>query len=171
MYTLCGVFRALWKMSLASLVPHTLSHTTGGGRAQWVDASLVYLMSSRAATASRWDTVSRKEKKDKEICVFNVQLRACRSTICFFTVWGHSIFTVRKGIINHIVVVAHHFNPSIWEAEAGGFGSSLPAWSTEGVYRQWKGEEKRNERILFYRIVLESMFWIIIMTHLHQKNG
>jgi hypothetical protein len=28
-------------------------------------------------------------------------------------------------------VVAHAFNPSIWEAEAGRFLSSRPAWSTE----------------------------------------
>jgi hypothetical protein len=28
------------------------------------------------------------------------------------------------------VVVAHAFNPSTWEAEAGGFLSSRPAWST-----------------------------------------
>jgi hypothetical protein len=27
--------------------------------------------------------------------------------------------------------VAHAFNPSTWEAEAGGFLSSRPAWSTE----------------------------------------
>jgi hypothetical protein len=26
-------------------------------------------------------------------------------------------------------VVAHAFNPSTWEAEAGGFLSSRPAWS------------------------------------------
>jgi hypothetical protein len=31
------------------------------------------------------------------------------------------------------VVVAHAFNPSTWEAEAGGFLSSRPAWSTEWV--------------------------------------
>jgi hypothetical protein len=30
-------------------------------------------------------------------------------------------------------VVAHAFNPSTWEAEAGKFLSSRPAWSTEGV--------------------------------------
>ena len=29
------------------------------------------------------------------------------------------------------MVVAHAFNPSTWEAEAGGFLSSRPAWSTE----------------------------------------
>jgi hypothetical protein len=28
-------------------------------------------------------------------------------------------------------VVAHAFNPSTWEAEAGGFLSLGPAWSTE----------------------------------------
>ena len=30
-------------------------------------------------------------------------------------------------------MVAHAFNPSTWEAEAGGFLSSRPACSTEGV--------------------------------------
>jgi hypothetical protein len=30
-------------------------------------------------------------------------------------------------------VVAHAFNPSTPEAEAGGFLSSRPAWSTKGV--------------------------------------
>jgi hypothetical protein len=29
------------------------------------------------------------------------------------------------------VVVAYAFSPSTWEAEAGGFLSSRPAWSTE----------------------------------------
>jgi hypothetical protein len=28
-------------------------------------------------------------------------------------------------------MVAHAFNPSTWEAEAGGFLSSRPAWFTE----------------------------------------
>jgi hypothetical protein len=30
-----------------------------------------------------------------------------------------------------VVVVAHAFNPCSWEAEAGGFLSSRPVWSTE----------------------------------------
>jgi hypothetical protein len=30
-----------------------------------------------------------------------------------------------------VAVVAHAFNPSTWEAEAGGFLSSRPAWSTK----------------------------------------
>jgi hypothetical protein len=30
-----------------------------------------------------------------------------------------------------LALVAHAFNPRTWEAEAGGFLSSRPAWSTE----------------------------------------
>ena len=30
-------------------------------------------------------------------------------------------------------MVAHTFNPSSWEAEAGGFLSLKPAWLTEGL--------------------------------------
>jgi hypothetical protein len=32
-----------------------------------------------------------------------------------------------------LTMVAHAFNPSTWEAEAGRFLSSRPAWSTEWV--------------------------------------
>jgi hypothetical protein len=31
----------------------------------------------------------------------------------------------------HWAVVVYTFNPNTWEAEAGGFLSSRPAWSTE----------------------------------------
>ena len=33
-------------------------------------------------------------------------------------------------------MVVHTFNPSSWEAEAGGFLSSRPAWSTKWVLGQ-----------------------------------
>jgi hypothetical protein len=33
--------------------------------------------------------------------------------------------------ISELGVVAHAFNPCTWEAEAGGFLSSRPAWSTK----------------------------------------
>jgi hypothetical protein len=33
--------------------------------------------------------------------------------------------------INKLGVVAHAFDPSTWEAEAGGSLSSRPAWSTK----------------------------------------
>jgi hypothetical protein len=38
--------------------------------------------------------------------------------------------TNKQNIIGWPVVV-HAFDPSTWEAEAGGFLSSRPAWSTE----------------------------------------
>jgi hypothetical protein len=37
---------------------------------------------------------------------------------------------IKNGVQSQ-VVVAHTFNPSTWEAEAGGFLSSRPAWSTK----------------------------------------
>jgi hypothetical protein len=40
------------------------------------------------------------------------------------------LMTAKKGL-GIPVVVAHAFNPSTWEAEAGGFLSLRPAWSTE----------------------------------------
>ena len=46
-------------------------------------------------------------------------------------------------------VVEHAFNPSTWEAEAGGFLSSKPAWSTEwvpgqpGLYRETLSQKKK----------------------------
>jgi hypothetical protein len=35
-----------------------------------------------------------------------------------------------------LAVVADTFNPRIWKAEAGGYPSSRPAWSTKWVPRQ-----------------------------------
>jgi hypothetical protein len=52
-------------------------------------------------------------------------------------------------------VVAHTFNPSTWEAEAGGFLGSRPAWSTKWVpgqpwlYREtlsWKKQNKNKKK-------------------------
>jgi hypothetical protein len=49
-------------------------------------------------------------------------------------------------------VVVHTFNPSTREAEAGGFLSSRPAWSTEwvpgqsGLYRKTLSQKKKNEK-------------------------
>jgi hypothetical protein len=48
---------------------------------------------------------------------------------------SYSVLTYNKINISkkakQLGVVAHAFNPSTWEAEAGGFLSSRPAWSTE----------------------------------------
>jgi hypothetical protein len=48
-------------------------------------------------------------------------------------------------------VVAHTFNPSTWEAEAGGFLSSRPAWSTKwvpgqpGLHRETLSRKTKNQ--------------------------
>jgi hypothetical protein len=49
-------------------------------------------------------------------------------------------------------VVAHAFNPSTLEAEAGGFLSSRPAWSTKcipgqpGLYRETLSQKQTNKK-------------------------
>jgi hypothetical protein len=51
-------------------------------------------------------------------------------------------------------VVMHAFNPSTPEAEAGGFLSSRPAWSTKwvpeqpGWYRETLSQKKKKKRVL-----------------------
>jgi hypothetical protein len=48
--------------------------------------------------------------------------------------------------------VVHAFNPSTWEAEAGGFLSSRPAWSTDCVpgqpelHRETPSQEKKTKQ-------------------------
>jgi hypothetical protein len=71
--------------------------------------------------------------------------------------------------------VGHTFNPSTWEAEAGGFLSSRPAWSTKwapgqpGLYREtlsWKtnkqtNKQTNNEKRKHMSInELERKFWV-----------
>jgi hypothetical protein len=47
--------------------------------------------------------------------------------------------------------MVHAFNPSTWEAEAGGFLSSRPAWSTEcvpgqpGLHRETLSQKKKKK--------------------------
>jgi hypothetical protein len=65
-------------------------------------------------------------------------------------------------------VVAHAFNPSTWEAEAGGFLSSRPAWSTEwvpgqsGLHREtlsWKQKTNNNNN---NKIVCMNLAWVYV---------
>jgi hypothetical protein len=57
--------------------------------------------------------------------------------VCVPGIWGgqkrtsDSLELELQMIETHRAVVAHAFNPSTWEAEAGRFLSSRPAWSTE----------------------------------------
>jgi hypothetical protein len=49
-------------------------------------------------------------------------------------------------------VLAHAFNPSTWEAEAGGFLSLRPAWSTKcvpgqpGLYRETLSQKQTTNQ-------------------------
>jgi hypothetical protein len=60
-------------------------------------------------------------------------------------------------------VVAHTFNPSTWEAEAGRFLSSRPAWSTKWVARAIQGNpvsksQKKKKKLTFWDVrVRDSM--------------
>jgi hypothetical protein len=48
--------------------------------------------------------------------------------------------------------MAHTFNPSTWEAEAGGFLSSRPAWSTKwdpgqpGLHRETLSQKRKKKK-------------------------
>jgi hypothetical protein len=64
-------------------------------------------------------------------------------------------------------MVAHAFNPSTWEAEAGGFLGSRPAWSTEWVPGQpelhretlsWKKKEERKKNIPIFTQMYRFIF-------------
>jgi hypothetical protein len=53
-------------------------------------------------------------------------------------------------------VVVYAFNPSTWEAEAGGFLSSRPAWSTEwvpgqpGLHRETLSRKTKKKKNSLY---------------------
>jgi hypothetical protein len=62
--------------------------------------------------------------------------------------------------------VAHAFNPRTQEAEAGGFLSSRPAWSTKGVpgqpglYRETLSQKDKQTKNKTKRINLLLIQWI-----------
>jgi hypothetical protein len=68
--------------------------------------------------------LSVTERKDVKIpdgiCIYF----SCVLKVCSLR-WAHNICNSEPG------VVAHTFNPSTWEAEAGIFLSLRPAWPTE----------------------------------------
>jgi hypothetical protein len=70
-------------------------------------------------------------KKKKRILKVNCEYNL---TICVLleTAFSGDLQTVHQDSSDICrAVVAHAFNPSIWEAEADGFLDSRPAWSTE----------------------------------------
>jgi hypothetical protein len=70
-----------------------------------------------------------------------------------------------------VVAVAQTLNPSTWEAEAGGFLSSRPAWSTErvsgqpGLYRETlspclekqKKQNKKKKGLFIYFMYMSTL--------------
>jgi hypothetical protein len=71
---------------------------------------------------------------------------------------------ILRGVIKNEVwpgVVLHAFIPSTWEAEAGRFLSSRPAWSTEqvpgqpGLYRETLSAKTKKKKKMKYERVGE----------------
>jgi hypothetical protein len=90
------------------------------------------------------DWAASQEPKENFINSLNyLQLGALEILLIFVL----TIFNIFFGQ----VVVAHAFNPSTWEAEAGGFLSSRPAWSTEwvpgqpGLHRETLSRKKTKQ--------------------------
>jgi hypothetical protein len=73
---------------------------------------------------------------------------------------------------NHFcwAVVAHAFNPNTWEAEADGFLSSRPAWSTTwapgqpGLYRETLSRKKKSFWKIF-EIIITSISPFVSFLH------
>jgi hypothetical protein len=68
----------------------------------------------------------------------------------------HKVHVIIKSTLKKLglgwAVVAHIFNPSTWEAEAGRFLSLRPAWSTEhvpsqpGLHRETLSQKKKKTK-------------------------
>jgi hypothetical protein len=91
----------------------------------------------------------------------------CQSPLhCKFHKFGRGNFyhlvitTVSRTSSGSRAVVAHTFNPRTWEAEAGGFLSSRPAWSTDWVPGQPGLHRETLSRKTFpQKIVFKPLFW------------
>jgi hypothetical protein len=88
----------------------------------------------------------------------------CTSLMCIYHACTHKhTYYLRLKINYEPGVVAHAFNPSTREAEAGGFLSSRPAWSTKwapgqpGLYRETlsqKTKKKKKKKKINYEMGL-----------------
>jgi hypothetical protein len=76
--------------------------------------------------------------------------------------------------------LAHAFNPSTWEAEAGGFLSSRPAWSTErvlgqpGLHRETLSLKTKTktkmDNLVFLKKCEEKICWFEILWQIFIEN-
>ena len=114
------------------MVAHAYNHNTEQSCHEF-RISLCHIVSSRLAWATKWDCVSKKQKQNKA----NPKKFSKRPTK--IPRWNGP-------------VVAHAFNPSTWEAEAGGSLSSRTAWSTEwvpgqpGLHRQTLSQQTKRKK-------------------------
>jgi hypothetical protein len=79
-----------------------------------------------------------------------------KTVLLYIPVWPYCVFEANLEIEvekkKGRAVVAHAFNPSTREAEAGGFLSSRPAWSTEwvpgqpGLHRETLSQKKKRKK-------------------------
>jgi hypothetical protein len=65
-----------------------------------------------------------------DLILYSGLCRHCVCTLCTEVYASKTHIHIKKLKIL-LGVVVHAFNPSTWEAEAGGFLSSRPTWSTE----------------------------------------
>jgi hypothetical protein len=72
-----------------------------------------------------------------------------------------------KNIASEPGMVVHTFNPSTWEAEAGEFLSSRPAWSTEwapgqpGLHRQTLSRKTKKKKKSFCLCIFHGNISIV----------
>jgi hypothetical protein len=80
---------------------------------------------------TKWRLYYMQDQKTTKTATF---LRVLKQKFSFFlkSYWPrfHRLFLFKKDLFSQ-AVVAHAFDPSTWEAEAGRFLSSRSAWSTE----------------------------------------
>jgi hypothetical protein len=98
-----------------------------------------------------------KEREKVALLILNLPLRHW-----FPCTWMNKWIKLDLRIVSSRAVVAHAFNPSNWEAEAGEFLSSRPAWSTEwvpgqpGLHRETLSRKNQKRKQKRKRIVSVS---------------
>jgi hypothetical protein len=104
-----------------------------GGKGRWIsefEVSLVYRVTSRTARAIQRNPILKNQTKPKTKNKKTKQNKTKNPNNNNKTKPSPLEKTSKKGV-GKLGVVAHAFNPSTLEAEAGGFLSSRPAWSTK----------------------------------------
>jgi hypothetical protein len=147
---LCSCFKALlWGPASDSLDDELSS-------VRW---NKCFLLQADCFWSVLYPNIQNKTKTDEIYCLFFFYFFPLEST--------HLGLDSGLRVLLLLGVVAHTFNPSTREAEAGGFLSSRPAWSTKwvpgqpGLYRETlsrktKQNKQTNKQIVLFVVVLFS---------------